>query len=75
MTNRLCEMIAEKLDCDVSEINETTKFTDLGIDSLDIAEIIMEIESEFSVSLKFDASIVDVKTLVEKIDQELKAKL
>jgi len=75
MIERLCEMIAEKLDCEVSEIKETTKFSDLGIDSLDIAELIMDIENEFSVSLKFDASIVDVKSLADKIDEQLNSKV
>ena len=75
MTERLCEMIAEKLDCDVAEISETTKFSELGLDSLDIAEIIMDIENEFSVNLKLDASIVDVKSLADKIGEQLKAKI
>ena len=68
-------MIAEKLDCDVAEISETTKFSELGLDSLDIAEIIMDIENEFSVNLKLDASIVDVKSLADKIGEQLKAKI
>ena len=34
---KLAEMIANKLDCDVSEITPETKLADLGMDSLDIA--------------------------------------
>lgn len=67
MTQRICEILAEKLDCDISELSSDTKFADLGVDSLDIAEIIMQLENEFSTTIKFDASIVDIKTLAEKI--------
>ena len=41
---KVAQLIAEHIDCDVSEIKEETKFEELGIDSLEIAEIVMKIE-------------------------------
>ena len=49
---KIAEMIAEKVDCDVAEIKPETKFADLGIDSLDITEMLMNIEDEFGIELE-----------------------
>ena len=53
-------IIVDKLGVDESEVTETASFTDdLGADSLDTVELIMEFEKEF------DIQIPDVKA--EKI--------
>jgi len=45
-------IIVEKLAVDENEVTPTASFTnDLGADSLDIVELIMEFEKEFSVSI------------------------
>lgn len=69
---KIIEMLAEKLDCEVSEINEESTFSEMGIDSLDVAELVMNLEDEFGVSLEMDASLNTVGALVKKIE-ELKA--
>ena len=65
---KIAEMIAEKVDCDVAEIKPETKFADLGIDSLDITEMLMNIEDEFGIELEMDTSIDTVDALVNKIE-------
>ncbi|MCI8554413.1 MAG: acyl carrier protein [Clostridiales bacterium] len=65
---KVAEMLAEKVDCDVSEIQAETKFADLGIDSLDITEMVMNVEDEFGIELGMDASLETVGALVEKIE-------
>ena len=46
-------IIAEVLNVDINEITmETTFLEDLGADSLDVYQIIMEIEEEFSIDRK-----------------------
>ena len=48
MYERIVEMICDQFDMDASEISEDTAFVDdLGIDSLDVVELIMEVENEF----------------------------
>ncbi|MGM9653171.1 MAG: acyl carrier protein [Eubacteriales bacterium] len=69
---KIIEMLAEKLECDPSEIKEDTTFADLGIDSLDVAELVMNLEDEFGISLEMDASLNTVGALVKKVE-ELKA--
>ncbi len=45
-------IIVEKLGVDASEVTETASFTnDLGADSLDIVEFIMDFEKKFDVEI------------------------
>ena len=48
-------IIVEKLGVDASEVTETASFTnDLGADSLDIVELIMEFEKKFDIEIPDD---------------------
>lgn len=67
---KVIEAVAELTGKEASEINEETKFADLGIDSLDITELAMNLEEMFDVELKVDASIVTVGDLAKKIASE-----
>ena len=40
----IAELIAERTDCDIADIKPESKFSDLGIDSLDTVEVLMELE-------------------------------
>ena len=62
-------MLAEKLDMPVGEITEESKFSDLGLDSLDIAEMLMNLEEEFGVTLEADATMTTVGALVARLEQ------
>ena len=52
------ELLAEHLEMDANEITEATTFEDLGIDSLDTVEIMMEMEDEFGVEIKFGLALL-----------------
>ena len=48
-------IIVDKLGIDESEVTETASFTDdLGADSLDTVELIMEFEKEFDIQIPDD---------------------
>lgn len=48
-------IIVEKYGVDASEVTDTANFeTDLGMDSLDRVELIMEIEKEFGITIPDD---------------------
>jgi acyl carrier protein len=52
IAERVKSIIVEKLAVDESEVTPSASFTnDLGADSLDIVELIMEFEKEFGVSI------------------------
>lgn len=64
------ELLAEHLDIDASTISEETTFEDLEIDSLDTVEILMEMEDEFGVELKFEEVGKSVGDLVKYIESK-----
>ena len=49
---RVVSIIVEKLGIDAAQVTEEARFTnDLGADSLDTVELIMEFEKEFNISI------------------------
>jgi len=49
---RIIEIVAEQLGADKAQISRETSFiNDLGADSLDTVEIVMEIEDEFDIDV------------------------
>lgn len=69
---KIASMLADTLHCDASEIKSDMKFADLGIDSLDIAELVMNIEDEYHIELQMDDSLEKVSDLVAKIEEKTK---
>jgi acyl carrier protein len=52
MLDKIKEVVAEQLDCDIAEIKEDSKFIeDLGADSLDVVELVMALEEEFDIEI------------------------
>ncbi len=55
IATRVKEIIVDKLGVDESEVTPEASFTnDLGADSLDTVELIMEFEKEFNISIPDD---------------------
>ena len=53
--NRVKAIIVDKLEVDESEVKPEATFTnDLGADSLDTVELIMELEKEFNITIPDD---------------------
>lgn len=69
--SKIKDIIVEKYGVDASEVTDTANFeTDLGMDSLDGVELIMEIEKEFWITIPDDeaekvSNLSDCVTLVE----------
>ena len=52
ISSKVKAIIVEKLVIDESEVTDTASFTaDLGADSLDTVELIMEFEKEFNIQI------------------------
>ncbi len=55
IAEKVKNIIVEKLGVEKSEVTEEASFTnDLGADSLDTVELIMEFEKEFNISIPDD---------------------
>ena len=64
---KVVSIIADKLAVDKSEITMEKSFTqDLGADSLDTVELIMEFEKEFNITIPEDKS-AEILTVGEAI--------
>tara|TARA_B100001105_G_scaffold226362_1_gene196345 strand:- start:855 stop:1088 length:234 start_codon:yes stop_codon:yes gene_type:complete len=71
-TTKVKAIIVDKLGVDESEVTNDASFTnDLGADSLDTVELIMELEKEFDIQIPDDeaegiATVGDAISFVEK---------
>ena len=72
VASRIKAIIVDKLGVDENEVTLEASFTnDLGADSLDTVELIMEFEKEFGISIPDDQaeSIATVGAAVEFIER------
>ena len=67
-SEKIKEILFEKLGCDREELtNEASLLNDLGADSLDVIEIIMEFEKEFGFQIP-DADAEKLETVGQVIE-------
>ena len=72
ITSRVKELIVDKLGVDASEVTPEASFTrDLGADSLDTVELVMDVEKEFDLKIPDEdqaklATVGDVIKYVEE---------
>ena len=72
MYEKLVSYAAKQLELDPSEITPDSTFENLGIDSLDIVEMIMDLESELGVELEMeDQKITTFQELADFIDSKI----
>ena len=73
MLEKMKEIIADQLNVDADTITEASKFKeDLGADSLDLFELVMALEDEYSVEIP--AEDLEKLTSVGEVMDYLKAK-
>ena len=72
MYEKLVTYAAKQLELDASEIKPDSTFESLGIDSLDIVELIMDMEGELGVELDMeDQKITTFQELADFIESKL----
>ena len=72
MFEKLANFAAKQLELDVAEITPDSTFESLGIDSLDIVEMIMDLETELGVELEMeDQKIATFQELADFIESKL----
>ena len=72
MYDKLVKYAAKQLELEASEIKPDSTFESLGSDSLDIAEMIMDLESELGVELDMeDQKSSTFKELADFIESKL----
>ena len=65
---KIKEMLSERLGIPAEEITADSKFSDLGLDSLDTVELVMNMEDAFGISLEMTEDMKTVGDVVNAID-------
>ena len=72
MYEKLVSYAAKQLELDIDEITPDSTFESLGIDSLDVVEMIMDLETELGVELEMeDQKITNFQELAEFVESKL----
>ena len=66
----IAELVAERVEKDVSEITMDSKFQDLGIDSLDTVELLMNLEDKLGIEVELVQKVETVGDLVAFIESK-----
>ena len=68
ISERVSDIVAEQLGVDKEKVKTETHFiNDLGADSLDTVELVMELEEEFDINIPDDAA-EKIETVGQAID-------
>ena len=65
--DKIITIISQKLNQDKKAVEQAKNFQDLGADSLDMVEIIMELEEQFNIEIK-DEDAEKLTNLTEVVD-------
>ena len=66
----IAELVAERVEKDVSEITPDSAFKELGIDSLDTVELLMNLEDKLDMEIELDQKVETVGDLVAFIESK-----
>ena len=61
--DKIAKIISERTCCDIADIKPESKFSDLGIDSLDTVELLMSLEDEIGIEIELDQKVETVDDL------------
>ena len=64
----IAQVISERTGCDVSAVKPESTFTELGIDSLDTVELLMNLEDALNVEIELTQKVETVGDLVKFIE-------
>ncbi len=68
----IAELIADRTDCAVEDVKMESTFKDLGIDSLDSVELVMQLEEALDMEIELDQKVETVGNLVELVEARMK---
>ena len=66
----IAELVAERVEKDVSEFTMESHFRDLGSDSLDTVELLMNLEDKLGIEIELDQKVETVGDLVAFIESK-----
>ncbi len=70
MLDKIIAILREYKQDESLAITETSTFSELGLDSLDIVELVMHVEEEFGVSIETSENIRSIADLLAIIESQ-----
>ncbi len=67
--NAIAKVISDRNGCDVSAVKPESTFTELGIDSLDTVELLMNLEDELGMEIEMGDQTVKTVDDLDKLIQ------
>ncbi|ENZ01612.1 acyl carrier protein [Clostridium thermobutyricum] len=67
------EVVCEQLGVEENEVTMETTFEDLGADSLDLFQVVIELEEKFGIQLEDAERIKSIKDAVEYVQSKINA--
>jgi acyl carrier protein len=59
----IAKIVSERTGCDVADVKPESKFSELGIDSLDTVELLMNLEDEIGIEIELDQKVETIDDL------------
>ena len=69
----IVKIIAEYLDKDEAEVSVNSTFTEIGLDSLDIMELVMQMQEELDCKIELSQDITTIEQLEQHIEKQAAA--
>lgn len=70
MKEKIINIVAEYKDVDPSQINSQASFEELGLDSLDTAELLITVEDALGVTIELSSEINTIEKLVAYLENK-----
>jgi hypothetical protein len=67
----IAKIVSDRTGCDVSDVKPESTFAELGIDSLDTVELLMNLEDEIGVEIELDQKVETVDDLDKFIQSKV----
>ena len=67
----IAKLIAERIECDLNEVKAESTFAELGIDSLDTVDLLMELEDAIGKEIELEEKVETVGDLVKYIEKKI----
>lgn len=67
----IAKVVAERTGCKVEDVKPESKFSELGIDSLDTVELLMNLEDEIGIEIELNQKVETIDDL-DKFIQSIK---